>query len=167
MGLSRAEVAERAGVAPAFIDRLCTLRILKSAGGDEYAEGDVRRTRIAQALDEGGLSLDGVAKAIEAGALDLGFVDAAAYERFTGLTDVTFADAAARAGLPMEIVLAIREASGSSAAAPDDRMRPSELEAVPALRMEVEHGVRPTVVERSLRAVGESARRMAEVEADW
>jgi adenylate cyclase len=33
--------------------------------------------------------------------------------------------------------------------------------------LKLEHGVRPQIIERSLRAYGDSLRRMAEVEADW
>ncbi len=167
MGYTRAEVAERAGVEPAFIDRLCELDLLAAPGEDEFTEGDVRRASIVRGLAEGGLSIEGLAGAVRAGILDLGFAAAPAYERFAGLTDETFESTAARTGVPIEILLAIRDASGSAAAAPGDRMRPAELEVVPALQMELAQGVRPAIVERALRAVGESARRMAEVEGDW
>ncbi len=163
----RADAATRSGTTVSFVDRLCELGLLSPSADGLFTEGDIRRTRIVQSLEDGGLPLDGLAAAVRGGVLDLGFVDAPAYERFTGLSDVTFGDAATQAHVPVEIVLAIREASGSAAAAPDDRMRPSEIEVVPALAMELANGVRPIVVERALRAVGESARRMAEVEADW
>ena len=90
-----------------------------------------------QSLLDAGLPLVGLAEAIRAGYLDLGFVDAPAYERFAGLTDMTFRDAAATFGVPIEIVLAIREGSGSAAATAEDRMRPSETEVLPALAMEL------------------------------
>lgn len=167
MAYTRAEVAERAGVDPAFVDRLCELGLLVAAEQDAYTEGDIRRAGILRALADGGLPLEGVAKAMADGYLDLGFVDAPAYERFTGVTDATFRSVSERTGVPLDILLAIREASGSAVASPDDHMRPSELDVVPALEMELANGVRPAVVERALRAVGESARRMAEVEADW
>jgi adenylate cyclase len=166
MTYTRAEVAERAGVDPAFVDRLCDLGIL-GAAGEAFTEGDVRRAGIVHSLDAAGMSIEGLAGAIRGGHLDLGFVDAPAYERFAGLTDVTFRQVAERTGIPLEIVLAVREAAGSAAPQPDDRMRAVELEVVPALELELAQGVRPTVVEGSLRAVGDSLRRLAEIESEW
>jgi adenylate cyclase len=42
-----------------------------------------------------------------------------------------------------------------------------ELEVVPAIALQLGHGVRPQVIERMLRGYGESMRRIAEIEADW
>jgi adenylate cyclase len=164
--LTRVQVAERAGVDPAFVDRLCSLGILPDADAG-FTEGDVRRTGIIHSLTASGLPLEGIGAATAAGFLDLGFIDAPAYERFTGLTGLTFAAAAAEHGVPLEIVLAIRDASGSAAASADDRMRPAELDVLPALAMELANGVRPAVVERALRAGGENLRKVAEIEAEW
>jgi adenylate cyclase len=163
----REQVAERSATTIGFVDQLCELGMLVTSTRGRFTENDIRRTRIAQSLVDGGLPLTGLAEAIRAGYLDLGFVDAPAYDRFAGLSNTSFRAAAATFGVPIEIALAIREASGSAAATADDLMRPSEMEALPALAMELLNGVRPAVVERALRAVGESARRMAEVEADW
>ncbi len=67
----------------------------------------------------------------------------------------------------MDLLVAIREAMGSAQPGPDDGVRAMELEVVPAVRLQLDHGVRPAVIERSLRAYGDNLRRMAEVEADW
>jgi adenylate cyclase len=166
VAFTRSEVARRAGVDGEFVDRLCELGILAAAEGD-FTEGDIRRARIVHSLDAAGMPAEGLAAAIRAGHIDLGFVDAPAYERFAGLTDLNFREVAARTGIPLEIVLAIREAAGSAAPGPDDLMRQVELEAVPALEAEIRQGVRPSNVEGALRAAGDSLRRVAEVESSW
>ena len=164
MAYSRAELAATAGVAPAFIDRICDLGILPSRG--TYSEGDMRRARILHSLDAAGLPLDAVGEGISRGIVDLGFVDDPAYELFTGLTDETFQQVSDRTGIPLEVLSAMREAAGSSPPQPGDRIRILELDALPAIDLEIRNGMRPEGIERLLRAWGDSLRRMADVEAD-
>ena len=130
-------------------------------------QGDVRRARIMHALDRAGMPMDAVGEATRRGAIDLAFIDDAAYELFAGPSDVTFRAMSERSGVPLDLLRAVREAMGSALPEPDDGMRPMELEVVPALELQLAHGVRPQVIERMLRAYGESMRRVAEVEADW
>jgi adenylate cyclase len=162
---SRAEVADRAGVDPAFVDRLCDLRLL-TAAPDGFTEGDVRRARILQSLNTAGMPLDAIGEGASRGIVDLGFVDDPAYALFTGLTDETFAAAAGRTGIPFEVLSAMREAAGSPPPRPEDRLRELEMDAIPAIELQIQHGVRPQALERLLRAMGDSLRRMADVEAD-
>ena len=166
-GLTRDQVAERAGLEPSFVVRLCELGILIAPAVDEYTEGDVRRARIIHSLSAGGMPLEAIAEAIRRGDLELGFIDDPAYGLFTGLTDTTFGQLSEQSGIPLELLVAIREAMGSAQPGPDDGLRAVELEVVPAVRLQLENGVRPAVIERTLRAYGENLRRMAEVEADW
>ena len=165
MSYSRAEVADSAGVDPAFVDRLFELGLL-TAASDAFTEGDVRRTRILQSLSTAGMPLEVIGEGVRRGIVDLGFVDDPAYALFTGLTDETFAGAASRTGIPFEVLTAMREAAGSLPPRPEDRLRALELEAIPAIELQIRHGVRPQAVERLLRAMGDSLRRMADVEAD-
>ena len=95
MSFTREEVASRAGVDRAFIDRICELGIIEAADGG-YSEGDVRRARILHSLTTGGMPLETIAEGVRQGAVSLGFVDAPAYSLFSGLTDETFLAAAAR-----------------------------------------------------------------------
>ena len=164
---SRADLATRAGVGGAFVDRLCDLGILTSSGGDLYTEGDVRRARILHSLEAAGMPLEAIGEGVQRGIVDLGFVDDPAYALFTGLTEETFAEASSRTGLPIELLSTIREAMGSPAPSPNDRLRHLELEAIPAVKLQYDYGVRQQVIERTLRTYGDSLRRMADVEADW
>jgi adenylate cyclase len=163
--LTRAEVASRAGVDPVFVDRLCDLGILV-AKGDGFSEGDMRRARILHSLEASGLPLEVVGEGVRSGVVDLGFVDDPAYELFTGLTDETYQQVSDRTGIPFEVLAAMREATGSAPPRPEDRLRAVELETLPALELEIRYGMRPQALERTLRAWGDSLRRMADVEAD-
>src|SRR6185503_4626560 len=151
--------ATRAGVEPGFIDRLCELAIL-TAEADAFSEGDIRRARILQALVASGMPVEAIGEGVRAGVVHL------AFELFTGLTDETFEQASERTGVPFEVLSAMREAAGSAPPQPGDRVRILELEALPALELQVANGMRPQGLERLLRAWGDSLRRMAEVEAD-
>jgi class 3 adenylate cyclase len=162
---SRAEVADRAGVDPGFVDRLCELGLL-TAAPDAFTEGDVRRARILQSLSTAGMPLDAIGEGVRHGIVDLGFVDDPAYSLFAGLTDETFAQAELRTGIPFQVLAAAREATGLPTPASDDRLRVLEMDGLPALELLIRNGVRPQSVERMLRAWGDSLRRMAEAEAD-
>jgi class 3 adenylate cyclase len=165
--LTRADVAQRSGVDAAFIDRMCELGILSAGSDGAFREGDVRRARIVHALDAAGLPVEAIGEATRLGFVDLGFVDEPAYGLFAGLTDVTFRQLAERTRIPIEVLLTVREAMGSPQPAPEDRVRELEMDAIPAIQLQVERGIRPEIIDRTLRAYGESLRRMAEVEADW
>lgn len=166
IGFSASEVARRAGVDPAFIERLVELGILAPAEVG-FTEGDVRRARILQALDAARLPLDALAEAIRRHELDLGFVDDPAYALFSGPSDRTFRELAEETGVPLEILATIRESMGSAPPSPDDRMRHMELDVVPTIELQLANGVRPHVIERMLRAYGDNLRRIAEIESDW
>ena len=165
MTLTRAELASRAGIDPRFVDRLCELGILTAPEG-AFSEGDMRRARILHGLMESGLPIEAVGEGVRRGVVDLGFVDDPAYELFTGLADETFAEVSERTGVPFEVLAAMREATGSATPRPEDRLRRHELEALPAIELEIKYGISAGAIERLLRAWGDSLRRMADVEAD-
>ena len=87
---SREDAAERAGVEPYYLVRLVDLAILAPEEPDRFSPGDVRRVLMAKSLEDAGIPLDGVAAAIQRGALSLAFMDAASYERFATLAPETF-----------------------------------------------------------------------------
>ena len=164
---SRENAAERGGVEPDYLDRLVDLGILAPEEPDRFSPGDVRRVLMARSLEDAGIPLDGVAAAIQRGALTLDFLDAASYERFTALAPETFRQISDRTGIPLELLTAIREAIGMAPPSPDDRLREDEMAIVPFIELQVAEGFRPAAIERLLRVHGDSTRRMTEQEAAW
>ena len=111
---SRTEAAERAGIGVDDLAAQVDLGIVRPGAGDRFTSGDVRRAELVQSLKGAGISLKGLASALEAGTLSLDFLDAPVYERFSALSDVTFQQLSERTGVPIHLLLLIREAAGSA-----------------------------------------------------
>jgi adenylate cyclase len=163
---SAQDVAHRAGVDAGFVDRLVELGILTPEGG-AFAPSDVPRTRLVRTLERGGAPLDGIAAAIRNGDVSLAFMDTPFYERFASLSGMTFEELAAKTGVPVMLLMVIREAIGFGQPQPEDKVREDELRIASVVQRLLETGSRPVVVERLLRVSGESMRRIAETEGDW
>jgi adenylate cyclase len=166
-GYSRQEVAQRAGVDPDYVDRLVDLGILTPGTRDGFSPGDVLRARWVQSLERAGVPLEGMAAAVRDGALSFAFMDVAAFDRFTGLSDTTFQQLSERTGIPMDLLKVVREAVGFAEPRLEDHLREDELSVVPAIELQLSSGFRPVVIERWLRVYAESLRRIAETETDW
>ena len=164
---TRQEVAQRAGVDPDYVDRLVELGILTPGAGDAFAPGDVLRARWLQSLDRAGVPLEGLASAVRDGVLSFSFLDVAAYDRFAGLSATTFQQLSAQTGIPLELLMVVREAFGFAEPHPEDTLHHNELSIVPLLQLQLSKGFRPVVIERWLRVYGDSLRRIAEAEAAW
>jgi adenylate cyclase len=165
--LTRREVARKAGVRPEYVDSLVELGILTPGPGGSFSPGDERRAWWVNSLDRSGVPLDGLAAAVRKGDLSFSFLDASAFDRFAGVSDTTFREVSARTGIPLQLLAVIREARGFGAPRPDDRVREEELSVVPTLELQLASGVRPVIIERWLRACGDSLRRVTETETDW
>jgi adenylate cyclase len=166
-GYTRQEVAQRAGVDPEYLDRLVELGILTPAAGDGFSPGDVLRARWLQSLERAGVPLEGLAAAVRDGVLSFSFLDVGAYDRFAGLSDTTFQQLSATTGIPLELLLVVRETFGFAEPRPEDTVHHNELSVVPLLQLQLSEGFRPVVIERWLRVYGDSLRRIAEAEAGW
>jgi adenylate cyclase len=166
-GYSRQEVAQRAGVDADYVDRLVELGILTPGTADEFSSGDVLRARWVQGLERAGLPLEGMAAAVRDGALSFSFMDSAAFDRFPGLSNITFRELSERTGIPMDLLKVVREAVGFAEPRAEDLVREDELSVVPAIEFQLSKGFRPAVVERGLRVDAMSLRRMAETETDF
>ena len=164
---SRQDVARRAGVDREYVDRLVELGILRPGTGDAFSQGDVLRARWVQNLEQAGVPLDGMAAAVRDGALSFAYLDASAFDRFTGLSDTTFNELSARTGIPLELLMVVREAVGFAEPRPEDLVREDELSVVPVIELQLLSGFQPVVIERWLRVCAESLRRFAETETDW
>jgi adenylate cyclase len=161
------EVGQRAGVDPDYIGRLVELGILEPGPGDAFSPGDIRRARWVRSLELAGVSLDGIAAAVQQGTLSFSFLDLAVFDRFTPLSDTTFRELSERTGVPLELLNVVREAIGFAEPRPEDRLREDELSVVRAIELQLSEGFRPVVIERWLRVCEDSLRRITETETDW
>jgi adenylate cyclase len=93
-------------------------------------------------------------------------MDTPSYERFAAFVDETFQELSERTGLPLSLVMLIREATGGAVPEPTDRVRQDELDVVPFIEAALAMGLRPLSAERSLRVAGDGFRRLAETESD-
>jgi DNA-binding transcriptional MerR regulator len=104
-GLSRAQLAERAGVSEGDIDRLCDLGILAKEDGEaRYTPGDVRRLRLAEACQAAGLPLEAIGRAIGEGKLSFAFLDLSQY-RWSGRSERRYAGGDGVRFVPVEQVI--------------------------------------------------------------
>jgi adenylate cyclase len=142
------------------------MAILAPDADGRFSEGDVRRIGVAYRLEAAGIPLDLLADALRSGDLTLGFMDDASYGVFSSLTSETFEELSARTGIPMSLLAVVREATGSVAPAPGDRVREDEMAIVPLLELQMAHGYRPFILERNVRVAGDSMRRIAETSGD-
>jgi Adenylate cyclase regulatory domain len=164
---SRREVARRAGVDPDYVDRLVELGILKPDPRDMFSPGDALRARWVKNFELAGVPLDGMAAAVRDGVLSFSFMDVAAFDRFAGLSGTTFSELSESTGIPMDLLKVVREAVGFAEPRPEDHVREDELLVVSSIELQLSKGFRPIIIERWLRVLGDSLRRIAETETDW
>ena len=164
---SRQEVAGRAGVDPDYVDRLVELGILRAGSDTMFSAGDVRRARWVQSFERAGVPLEGIAAAVRDGALSFSYLDATAFDRFAGVSGTTFRELSERTGVPLDLLLVVREAHGFAEPRPEDHVREDELAVVPLIELQLSSGIRPEVIERLLRAYADGLRKIVETETDW
>lgn len=167
MAFSKGELAERAGAEPAYVDHLLALGVFKPLPEGSFTSGDVRRVVLMKTLERAGLPLPEIAAAIRDKQLVLDMMDSEGYERFGMITGQTFAELSESTGVPVDLLMVIREAIGYAEPTPDDHVRETELQVAPLVQAQVELGFTPATIERWLRVYGESVQRIVETEVDW
>jgi adenylate cyclase len=166
-GISQREVAERAGVDPDYVTKLVDVGVLAPAADGTFTAGDARRARLCRGLEGAGLPIEALVEALDRGELSFAFLDLPVYDRFSPLGPTTFRDVSEQEGIPLDVLLIVREAMGLAQAEADDQVRDDELEVVPLIQLQLSKGFDPTAIERWLRVYGDTLRRIAETEADW
>ncbi len=127
----------------------------------------MRRAAFLQSFAAAGISLEGLAEDMRNGDISLTFLDAATFDTFTSFTGTTFAELSTRTGVPVELLMVIREAIGGALPTPEDPVREDEMAIVPLIEAQVQVGVSHATIERALRATGDSLQRVVEIWADW
>jgi len=161
---SSADVARRAGVDGADVERMVALGILSSDGA-AFGPGDVRRVRLAMACERAGLPMDAIAESVREGRLSFAFLDALAYRRWAERSSRTYAEVCEAEGIQFESMRATLRAMGFARMEPGDRMRQDELEIVPLLRLSFATGVMDEAwFVRLGRAYADGLRRLTQAE---
>jgi adenylate cyclase len=160
-------LADRAGVERTLVEAMIEAGIVTADANSAVRDGDVRRVHLVNDLARGGIPGNLIVESVRRGTLNIDFVDQSSYDRISAYEAETFEEVSRRTGVPVELLGVAREATGSAAPAPTDRMRTNELGIVPFLEGAIRFGVRPEHLERTMRVAGDGARRLAETEADW
>jgi len=163
----RNDLASRAGVDREFVDRLVELGVIVPDADDRLTDGDVRRAVIVYGLEQSGLPLTEVGALIREHVIALDFVDEPVFAVFGVLEAMTFHDLSGQTGVPVELLLVIRDAMGSAHPQPEDRVRATELAIAPMVQTLYQISGRAEPVERLLRVMGDGLRRIAETEAEF
>ncbi len=149
---TREGLAERAGVALAYVDRLIELGIvIPTETGSMFSEGDMRRVRLVHGLEQGGLPIEGMSAAVRNGDLSFAFLDLPSWSWYGGFIGTTYRELAAQTGLTLELLQAIREAMGFARPEPDDLVPEEVLDPIPVLKTVVQAGVDLAPIERLFR----------------
>jgi adenylate cyclase len=165
-GYGLEETAERAGASVDELRHLVDLGILRPDADGRFSAGDVRRVIIVHSLVEASISLDVLARAMQSDGFSLDFIDDPTYSHFAPFTGETFEQLSARTGVPMNLLVAMRQATGSPVPDPTSHVREDEMAILPLIEFQLTHGFRPVMVERYLRVMGDSLRRIAETAGD-
>jgi hypothetical protein len=91
--------------------------------------------------------------------------DLSLYDRYSRFSNTTFQDLSAQHGIPLEVLMVMREAIGFARPAPEDLVREDELRIATALEVLLSRGFKPAVIERWLRVSGESLREHSRVDS--
>ena len=163
---SRAEAADRAGLEAAYLDHLIGLGLITPDSDDRLVKTDVRKAQMLRTLADAGIQPEHVAEGLRSAGLSLAFLESPVYERFATLGDETFRELSERTGLPLELLMLIREAAGGAVPAPEDRIRQDEAQVIQYIQVHLAMGYSQRSIERSLRVLGDSLRRAAVTESD-
>ena len=162
-GLSAAELARRAAVAPEHVERLTALRILTPAG-DGYRPADVQRIRLVDAFERAGVSAEDLAHAIAAGLRSLDAFDLAAPEPPMS-SGRTLAELCTERGHDVAVAEATFAALALPIPEPHAELRQDDADAIAAILTTFDLrplGLDENLAPRMARIYGDSARRGAE-----
>jgi adenylate cyclase len=162
VGLTREEIARRAGTTPERVDALVELGIVgQGSDGDEpFRSGDALRVQLVEELEGFGIPPERVSTALAEGALTLSYLD-----RFPDpppRTGRTHAEVCDELGIPFEALDRIYAGFGLRRPRPDEPVREDDLQIISGLPLLYEAGLGEDEVLRAARVWGEGPRRVAQ-----
>jgi adenylate cyclase len=158
--LDETQLAIKAGTEVATVRDLVRLGILQL--GPDFPEGSVSRVRLAVQLQESGVSLEDVARAIAAGDLSMEFVDRALFRPTqVDMLDTTYRDLADRLDVSKRFAADVLVALGVPALAEDSAVREDDAETMEALARMTALGVDERVMIRLFQIMADNLRKMS------
>src|SRR5215207_9214010 len=136
--LSASGLADLAGTTEAEVGRLVELGILVARPGPApFLASDVQKVRLAEACEQAGLPMDGIASAIRTGRLSFAFLEAFPYRRSAR----TYRQVSQETGVSLDQLRSALESMGFARMGPDEPIREDELAVMPLLQLGLSSGV--------------------------
>jgi hypothetical protein len=165
-GLTREELATRAGTTVERLRRLDELGITAPQPDGSYLPANAQRARFADVLERSGVDLDAVGRAVAEGGMSFAFLDLLFDDR-GAYTGSTYAEAALQHGMSVEMVQRIHEALGLPIPDAGDPVRNDDLRVFPAAQMAVGLGMGEADIARTLRVYSENLSRITQAESGF
>jgi class 3 adenylate cyclase len=143
----------------AILDELVELELVEPGPGDRFSEAAIRKLALVGSLIAGGIPPAAFAAEVRSGRFNMNFLENPSFGLFTAFSGLTFEEVANERGVPIEVLLAIRESIGVAVAKPTDRVSELELEIVPSIEAQLTMGYPADAAERLVRVLGDSLRR--------
>ena len=160
------EAAHRAGLTEERLAQFVAAGALTPRVDGDFNEGDVRRALCVATFMDAGVPLEALAQAVSSGTITFDFLDSPEYQRLAATSNETFQEVHERSNVPFDLLVALRESTGSPAPELDSFVRENELQALPYLELAIACGMEPKSIERHIRVMGDGLRRTAETESD-
>ena len=162
MGLTEAEVAQRAGTTPARVRELVEVGVL-SPGADPdrpFRSGDALRVQLVEELAACGLEPARVADALSRGALSLSYLDW--FPDPPPRSGQTHAELCEQLAIPFRLLERVYAGFGLPSPSPGEAVREEDLGIISELPLLFEAGLDEALVLRAARVWGEGVRRVAQ-----
>jgi adenylate cyclase len=157
------EMAQRANVPAAFVDRLVELDAI--SGEPDIAGRELGRVRLLYAWSHAGLPVETIMRLVDQGVLSITFLDAAAVEAPSRL-DRSYEDLAAEHGGNQSLIDRLHQAIGFEPPNPRDRGGEDDLALLDVVELFRQVGVPDKAVLRLFAVYADAAHRVAKAEAE-
>jgi class 3 adenylate cyclase len=159
------ELADLAGVDPAFVETAVSSGALGLAGPEQLTADHESAIRLLKLWETAGFSIEAIGQSIEQGKLSFSFLDAPSLRGLPRL-DLTYLDYARERSLDPESVVRLQEALGLEPPNLADAMREGEPEILELLTTMVSVGFGQDAVLRIFRVYADALRRLGQAEAE-
>ncbi|HEX6263034.1 MAG TPA: adenylate/guanylate cyclase domain-containing protein [Actinomycetota bacterium] len=164
--LTKAELSQRSGKPPEYIDRLVELGILTPLSDGSFRSADIQRVKLIDALVRSGIRLEDLSRAVRSGNLSFAFVDLLFTEP-KGYLPKTYEDACTEYGWTMDFVQRAYEVLGLPVPSGQDPVREDDMQMFPIGRFTLAAGIPEAGVLRSLRVYAENLARITRAESQF